>query len=295
MAFAQSGPSAPAPPPVPAPRQVAQRFTLEQPRLHIVDGDTVDVDLNGDGILTTPEERLRLLYIDTPEIEANPKGLDRKHGLPARDALERLMRQGQLVILVFKGDERDRYGRMLALVSAGNMQINLAMVELGHTAIDTRFGFPPNYGSYVQAEAKAYRERRGIWGDAPSRTHYLARLRKEGRTPQAEDNGWFLAGVQAVGTLDAARAVGRYVLVEGVVRERRALRKGVWIVTLGDAGRAAGIRTLTAVAFSRKAEQLGLPAWPVAAHVRAEGFLARYKGRIELQLHYARVLPTAGG
>ena len=204
------------------------------------------------------------------------------------------MRQGQLAIQVFKGQERDRYGRMLALVSAGNTQISLAMVELGHTAIDTRFGFPPDFGSYVQAEAKAFSERRGIWADAPSRKRYLARLRKEGRTPQAEDNGWFLPGVQTIGTLDTARAVGRYVSVEGVVREQRALRKGVWLFTLGDAGRAAGSGTLHAVAFSRTAEQLGLPAWPVAAHVRAEGFLARYKGRIELQLHNARVLTTAG-
>lgn len=277
-----SGPSSPAP---------VQRWVLPHPLLHIVDGDTVDVDLNGDGRLELPRERLRLLYIDTPELHASPKGLDPAHGLPAKAALARLVAAGPLEVQVFGGNERDRYGRTLALLRAGEIPVNLELVRLGHSPFDTRFTFPADYDAYVQAEAEAFAARRGIWADAPSRARYLARLRREGRTPQAPDNLAWLPGKQTVATLDARRAVGRYVTVEGIVRERRPLRKGVILMVLGDPQRVASARTLTVVAFPRTAKRLGMDRWPVAAHVQVEGFLARYKGRVELQLHYARVEP----
>jgi endonuclease YncB( thermonuclease family) len=282
-----SGGGAPAPSGAPP----AQRWVLPHPLLHVVDGDTLDVDLDGNGRLDIPRERLRLLYIDTPELHASPKGLDPAHGLPAKAALERLVAAGPLEVQVLRGNERDRYGRTLALLRAGDTPVNVELVRLGHSPFNTRFSFPADYDAFVQAEAEAFTARRGIWADAPSRERYLARLRREGRTPQAPDNALWLPGRQTVAALDAARAVGRYVGVAGVVRERRTLRKGVLLLVLGDAERTASARTLAVVAFPRTAERLGVKRWPLAARVRVEGFLARYKGRVELQLHYARVEP----
>jgi endonuclease YncB( thermonuclease family) len=268
-----------------------QRWVLPHPLLRVVDGDTLDVDLNGNGRLEPPEERLRLLYVDTPELHASPKGLDLAHGLPAKAALARLVAASPLEVQVFAGNERDRYGRALALLRAGDTWVNLELVRLGHSPLNTRFTFPSDYDAYVRAEAEAFTGRRGIWADRLSRDRYLARLRQEGRTPQAPDNPAWLPGRQTVAALDAAKAVGRYAIVAGVVRERRALRKGVVLIALGDAERTASARTLTVVVFPKMAERLGVLGWPVAARVRIEGFLAKYKGRIELQLHYARVGP----
>ena len=270
---------------------MARRWSLTHPLLRVIDGDTLDVDLNGDGRLDPPWERLRLLYIDAPEIEPSPKGLDLAHGLPAKAALAALVAAGPLQVEVLKGNERDRYGRTLAMLWAGPTPVNLELVRLGHAEFDTRFTFPSDYDAYVRAEAEAFTGRRGIWADAPSRARYVARLRREGHTPQAPDNPAWLPGQYAVASLDSVGAVGRYVSVVGVVEERRPLRKGVVLIRLGDAERAASSRTLTVVAFQRTAELLGVNDWPVAARVRVEGFLARYKGRIELKLHYARAAP----
>lgn len=270
---------------------LAKRWSLTRPLLRVIDGDTVDIDLNGDGRLDPPRERLRLLYIDTPEIEPSPKGLDLAHGLPAKAALSALVAAELLQVDVLKGNERDRYGRTLAMLWAGATPVNLELVRLGHTPFDTRFTFPSDYDAYVRAEAEAFTSRRGIWADALSLKRYLARLRREGRTPQAPGNPAWLPGLYAVASLDSVREVGRYASVEGVIRERRPLRKGVVLIRLGDAERTASSRTLTVVAFQRTAQLLGVNGWPVAARVRVEGFLARYKGRIELKLHYARAIP----
>jgi len=267
---------------------VARHWSLARPLLRVVDGDTLDVDLDGNGRLEPPGERLRLLFIDTPELHSSPKGQDLAHGLPAKAALERLVAGEALEIRVLQGNERDRYGRTLALLQAGTVQVNLELIRLGHTPFDARFAFPADYDAYVRAEAEAFAAQRGIWGDAPSRRRYLLRLRKEGRTPQAAANPLFVPGVQDVGALDPGRALGRYVIVTAIALERRPLRKGVWLVKLGDALQRTS-RTLNAVVFRGQAQRLGVPAWPRAAPLHAEGFIARYKGRFELQLHYARL------
>lgn len=266
---------------------VAQHWSLAQPLLRVVDGDTLDVDLNGNGRLEPLRERLRLLFIDTPEIHGGPKGMDLQHGLPAKAALERLVAASPLEITVLRGNERDRYGRTLALLQAGPVQVNLELIRLGHTPFNARFAFPADYDAYVRAEAEAFAAQRGIWSDAPSLRRYLLRLRKEGRTPQAMGNPLFLPGVQDVGALDAARALGRYVIVAGSVQWRQRLHKGVWRVTLGGRSQRSA-RRLNAVVFRSEAERLDVAGWPRGVSIRAEGFLARYKGQLELRLHYAR-------
>jgi micrococcal nuclease len=95
----------------------------------IVDGDTIDVDADL-GFSVTLRLRLRLAQINAPET-GTPEGR------AARAYLAELLRGGPLTINTFK-DKREKYGRYLAIVYAGeeNMSagnsVNARMMKAGH-------------------------------------------------------------------------------------------------------------------------------------------------------------------
>ncbi len=277
-----SRPAAAAPDAGPA---AAWTLELAHPLLHVVDGDTVSVDLDGNGRLDPPRERLRLLYVDAPELGPSPKGQDLKHGLPARDFLQALLAGQSLQIVVPAGRQYDRFGRTLALIMVGGRDASLELIRQGHGYFDTRFGFPQRYGAYAEAEGEAFSARRGVWADAPSRQRYLQRLRREGKTPQARANSWYVPGV-----LDASEQAvqgwqEKYVTVQGRLAELRPLRKGVLQLQLAGTGGTP----LRAVAFRRTAALLNARAWHTGSKLRLEGFVQRYRGRVELKVHYGQV------
>ncbi len=94
--------------------------------LRVVDGDTVDltVDL---GFRLTMADRFRLFGIDTPELRT-----------PTYDAghaaclwLENLITEEELVIETHK-PSRDKYGRWLATLFLGDVNVNTALIDAGH-------------------------------------------------------------------------------------------------------------------------------------------------------------------
>ena len=52
-------------------------------KAEVIDGVTFDRDLNRNGKFSNPEEGIRLLYVDKPELSKSHKGKDPKFGLPA--------------------------------------------------------------------------------------------------------------------------------------------------------------------------------------------------------------------
>ena len=62
-----------------------KNISLKKMKLQVIDGDTFDADFNRNGRFTNPQERVRLLYVDTPELKKSHKGKDSKLGLPARN------------------------------------------------------------------------------------------------------------------------------------------------------------------------------------------------------------------
>ncbi|HUJ75425.1 MAG TPA: thermonuclease family protein [bacterium] len=291
LSCAGGGARADAPPFPPAaggPGQPAARiYRLAHPLLRVIDGDTLDIDLNGDGRLEVPAERLRLLYVDAPELHPSPKGQDLAHGLPARAFLRAAVTDQPLVVTVLAGNARDRYGRTLALLQAGPLAVNLALIRAGHSYFDNRFGFPAAYERYAEAEAEAFAARRGIWADAPSRGRYLQRLRREGKTPKAPGNPWYWPGITALPRAAASGAVGRYVEVQGVLTSLHPLSRGVWVATLGS---LAGRGQLRAVLFPKTAQWLRVRTWSLGSPVHLEGFMRSYLGHPELQVHHGRLL-----
>jgi len=61
-----------------------EKISLKKMNLRVIDGDTIDADFNRNGHFSNPEERVRLLYVDTPELKKSHKGKDSKLGLPAK-------------------------------------------------------------------------------------------------------------------------------------------------------------------------------------------------------------------
>jgi len=131
--------------------------TLEAIVVHVDDGDTIDVRVDG------RVERVRYIGIDAPEIAHEGSG-----GAPGGEAAARLNRtllRGRHVRLELDQERRDRYGRFLAYVWAGGTMVNLEMVRLGYARALT---IPPNVRyarRFARAEASAARAALGLWSE----------------------------------------------------------------------------------------------------------------------------------
>ena len=267
----------------------AETITLQSPPAHVNDGDTFEADLNGNGRLEFPRERVRLLYVDTPELSRSRKGKDLRHGLPARAFLLSALQRLPLALRVDPARPVDGYGRTLALVSANGVGVNLRLIRHGHSYFDTRFGFPRDYERYAEAEGAAFEERKGIWSTTASRNAYLKRLRKEGKTPLTRGNR-----LAEPDFLPAARSVlgpraGKFLRLTGRLLKRRMLRGGAWKLTLAGGGiRADGAAE---VFVSRRVNaKLTVQGWPLGARMVVDGFAQLYRGTPQLVLHHGRLL-----
>lgn len=124
---------------------------------YVVDGDTVELE---DGT------KLRLLLADTPE---TTQGKNDCYGQEAKDfTIEQL--SGKKVSLTY--DEagcQDRFGRTLAYVKVGNVDVNAELVKRGYACF---LYLPPSGGSrheeFETYEAEARTNRTGMWGACSS-------------------------------------------------------------------------------------------------------------------------------
>lgn len=109
----------------------------------VIDGDSLHVGTY----------EIRLVGLDAPELgqDCRVNGKPWHCGREARDVLRRMTR-GRQVSCRISG--YDRYGRALARCRTGKTDINETLV---------REGWAVAYGNYETAEARAARERAGIW------------------------------------------------------------------------------------------------------------------------------------
>jgi endonuclease YncB( thermonuclease family) len=120
----------------------------EQGRFIAIDGDS----------LRKGEREYRLHAIDAPELHqtcTSSSGTSYPCGREAQTALRGLIAGKTLACSSL---ETDRYGRLVATCTAGQININNEMVRLGWAIAYRSHGL-----EYVGAEAEARKARRGIW------------------------------------------------------------------------------------------------------------------------------------
>ena len=105
------------------PKPFVYNCTLDR----VVDGDTVDVNLDLGFSVILAKQRVRLAGIDTPESRTRDKA-EKVLGLPAKELLKSLCEDGCVVESLGKG----KYGRILGVLydSDGN-SLNQKIIDAG--------------------------------------------------------------------------------------------------------------------------------------------------------------------
>lgn len=120
----------------------------------VTDGDTVTM-------LTTDKQQQKLRFngIDAPEVGQDFGQASKKHlaGLVF----------GKDVLVI--GSKRDRYGRLVATVMLGEVNVNVEMLRAGLAWFYRQYASDipaENRPAYEQAETEARAAKRGLWRDA---------------------------------------------------------------------------------------------------------------------------------
>ena len=118
--------------------------------INIVDGDTIDIEMNGQ------RYRVRYIGMDTPE-QGDPFFAE------ATEANRQLV-EGKTVTLEKDVSETDRYGRLLRYVYLEDGTfVNAELVRLGYALIAT---YPPDVKhqeTFLQLQTEAREAGRGLW------------------------------------------------------------------------------------------------------------------------------------
>lgn len=107
-------------------------YTYRANVVDIIDGDTIDVDIDLGFYIWARKQRIRLLDIDAPE----PKGETKTEGDAATAYLKGLIAAKTIILKTVKGkdgaDRDDSFGRWLGIVYIDGRNVNKLMIESGH-------------------------------------------------------------------------------------------------------------------------------------------------------------------
>lgn len=145
----------------------------------VVDGDTVYLTK---AVLGTT--KVRLLSIDTSETYYYGENQGH-HATDASNYLKQLLPAGTKITMVTDQEEKDSYGRLLAHVFKGTLDVNKEMLRKGHAV--TYYIWPNMlyFTDYRTAQQAAQSEGLGIWNpnDPLTELPFEFRLRIDGRQP----------------------------------------------------------------------------------------------------------------
>lgn len=94
--------------------------------VRVVDGDTIDVDIDLGFYTILHKQRVRLYGIDAPEV----RGREKIAGLESKAWLMEAIQDQAIELVTFK-DAKGKYGRWLGVVYMDDKNVNQQMVELG--------------------------------------------------------------------------------------------------------------------------------------------------------------------
>jgi micrococcal nuclease len=124
--------------------------------VYVIDGDTIKVKVNH------RLETVRMLLIDTPETDHPSKG-EQPYGRQAKRMTQKLLPPGQQVTLVFGGEKRDKYGRLLAHVFADGKNVEEALLAEGLARVAYVYEADARESDDRKAEEEAEKKHLNIW------------------------------------------------------------------------------------------------------------------------------------
>jgi endonuclease YncB( thermonuclease family) len=115
---------------------------------HVIDGDTIEIGAT----------KVRLFGIDAPESAQTCRAVVEKAYPCGEAATARVRQMTEGRPITCKGDEHDRYGRLLGVCSVGGVEINRTLVREG-----LAWAFVKYSRTYVPEEQEARRAKRGVF------------------------------------------------------------------------------------------------------------------------------------
>lgn len=143
---------------------VTLSFATDAIVTHITDGDTLHVTMNG------KEEKVRILYIDTPEkyggakLEKDAKkagiSADKEQDLGklASGYASKFFQKGDKVNVI--SNKKDQYGRILATVSKNGMDYSTQIIKDGYACIYKKASYPKELDNVL---LNAKESKKGLW------------------------------------------------------------------------------------------------------------------------------------
>lgn len=224
--------------------------------------------LDGDSLMLTDGRQVRLIGVNTPEI--NPSSDKRKPATPqplAREAqrFSAARVDGQAVTLHFETERVDRYQRLLAHVTlADGTRLEEALLREG---LGWMVAIPPNVNELVRlqaAEAEARAARRGVWEKIEYRPVAAERL-------TTKDGGFLIL----TGTVRAFRQSSRNFYFELTPQVSLSVAREEWKRY-----------------FAAPAGPYATPQTLVGRKIVARGWASAYDGKLRLRLTHPAMLLT---
>ena len=97
----------------------------------VVDGDTVDVDIDLGFGVWLHKERVRIIGIDTPESRTRDK-VEKRFGLLAKEFVEDFFKIGDVILTTKKYDAKGKFGRILGDFKCNGRTLSKVMIEMHH-------------------------------------------------------------------------------------------------------------------------------------------------------------------
>ena len=120
----------------------------------VVDGDTVDVDIDLGFGVWLHKERVRIYGIDTPESRTRDLE-EKKYGLAAKEFVKQFVKGGKNIVLrTQKYDAKGKFGRILGDIVVDNVSMSDTMIKEHHAV--------PYYGQSKKEISESHIKNRAL-------------------------------------------------------------------------------------------------------------------------------------
>ena len=97
----------------------------------VVDGDTVDIDIDLGFGVWLHKERVRIYGIDTPESRTRDK-IEKRFGLLAKEFVEQFVKGSSVILRTQKYDAKGKFGRILGDIIVDDKSLSETMIQEHH-------------------------------------------------------------------------------------------------------------------------------------------------------------------